>query len=273
MPLRDALQARDLDAARNRYEAMQKDLTCSGADLKRAGRAVSNLHVMVAEERMAGGASLASQHDLLKLGNVYARTWDILTYLGDIAYDARDYDHATGLYQEALMVLNNEEETPKRPPDSEIKRIVELAGLNRMLARNFAEAPTNRTGMLDGLAAPSFRGFVPERVPLPITFRTNSGEFDKMGRRYVEEMAEFLHQQKPDSITISAHTDERGKEAHNFSLSKQRGEAVRDFLRDRGFKGDITVNAKGESQPYSPPGQHSQKEIWRLNRRVELIRW
>ena len=273
-PLQQAMKARDLDAARRHYEAVREEFDCTDTFRAQTGRAVSNLHVMVAEERMAGGASLASQRDLLEQGNTYARTWHTLTYLGDIAYDARDYDRATGLYQEALVVLNNEEQTPKRPPDSDIKRIVELAGLNRMLARSYVKAPINRKGMLDGLAAPSFRGFVPESFPLPITFRTNSAEFDEKGRQYADEMAEFLVQQNPDAITISAHTDKRGKEDYNLDLSERRGIAVRKFLQDRGFKGTIELDPKGESQPVvlPYPEKHSQEEIWRLNRRVVLIR-
>ena len=271
--LQEALRARDLDAARRHYEAVQGEFTCTDDLRAQTGRAVSNLHVMVAEERMAGGASLASQRGLLEQGNGYARTWDTLTYLGDVAYGERDYDRATGLYQEALMVLNNEGQTPTPPPRSEIERIVELAGLNRMLARNYVKAPVNRTGMLDGLAAPSFRGFKFE-IGEPITFRTDSAEFDEKGRQYAEQMARFLIQQAPGGITISAHTDERGEEDYNLALSRRRGEAVRDFLRERGFTGNVTVEAKGESVPYMPPDPkgHSQEEIWRLNRRVVLKR-
>ena len=273
-PLQEALRARDLDAARRHYEAVQGEFTCTDKLRAQTGRAVSNLHVMVAEERMAGGASLASQRGLLEQGNTYARTWRTLAYLGDVAYDERDYDRATGLYQEALMVLNNEGQTPTPPPDPEIERIIERAGLNRMLARNYVKAPVNRTRMLDGLAAPSIRGVKVEKVPLPITFRTNLAEFDERGRRYAEEMARFLIQQAPGRITISAHTDERGEEGYNLALSRRRGEAVRDFLRKRGFAGNVTVEAKGESERYMPPDpkRHSQEEIWRLNRRVVLKR-
>ena len=274
-PLQEALRARDLDAARRHYEAVQGEFTCTDRLRAQAGRAVSNLHVLVAEERMAGGASLASQRGLLERGLRYARTWRTLAHLGDVAYDERAYVRATGLYQEALMALNNEEQSPTPPPRPDIERIVERAGLNRMLARNYVEAPVNRTGMLDGLAAPTIRGFEIERVPLPITFRTNLAEFDEEGRRYAEETAEFLIQQAPGGVTISAHTDERGEEAYNLALSRRRGEAVRDFLKERGFAGNVTVVPKGESDQYESPDleRHSQEEIWRLNRRVVLVRW
>ena len=273
-PLQEALKARDLDAARRHYEAVQREFDCSGDFQARAGRAVSNLHVLVAEERMAGGATLASQRDLLERGNGYARTWRTLALLGDVAYDARDYGSATGLYQEALVVIDNEGHTPTPPPRSDIERILERAGLNRMLAKDYVRAPTNRLGRLDGLAAPSIRGIGIKRVLIPVTFEFASAEFDEKGRRYAEEMAEFLIQQAPERIAISAHTDERGEEAYNLALSRRRGEAVRDFLKERGFTGEITMIPKGESLPFAlpDPENHSQEEIWRVNRRVELMR-
>ena len=273
-PLQEALKARDLDAARRHYEAVQREIDCTGDFQARAGRAVSNLHVLVAEERMAGGATLASQRDLLERGNGYARTWRTLALLGDVAYGARDYARATGLYQEALMVIDNEGHTPTPPPRSDIERILERAGLNRGLAEDYVRGPVNGRGELDGLAAPTIRGFKVERVPLPITFRTDSAEFDEKGRRYAEEMVEFLNQQAPGRITISAHTDERGPEDHNLRLSRRRGEAVRDFLNERGFGGEIEMIPKGESQPFKldDSQNHTEKEIWRLNRRVELMR-
>ena len=272
--LREALRAHDLDAARRHHEAVWKAFDCSGKDRTQAGRAVSNLHVMVAQERMTGGENLASQRGLLEQGNAYARNWLTLALLGDIAYGARDFVRATGLYQEALVVLDNEGHTPTPPPRSDIERIIERAGLNRMLAKDYVRAPVNRLGKLAGLAAPSIRGVKLSSVPLPITFRTDLAEFDEEGRMWAEETAQFLIQQKPDEITISAHTDERGEEAYNLALSRRRGEAVRDFLKERGFTGRINVDPKGESQPYMPPDPelHSQEEIWRLNRRVMLMR-
>ena len=272
-PLQEALRARDLDAARRHYEAVQEEFDCSGAFRVRAGRAVSDLHVLVAQERMAGGESLAAQRGLLEQGNDYAQNWRTLALLGDVAYGARDYVRATGLYQEALVVLDNEGLTPTPPPDSDIERIIERAGLNRMLAKDYIRAPVNRAGRLVGLAAPSIRSVKISSVPLPITFKTGLAEFDEAGRRYAEEMAQYLIQQAPGRITISAHTDERGEEAYNLALSRRRGEAVRDFLKERGFAGRINVDPKGESQPYMPPDPgHSQEEIWRLNRRVVLMR-
>ena len=273
-PLQEALAARDLDAARRHYDAVQREFACPDAFRAQAGRAVSNLHAQVAQERLAGGAALASQRALLEQGRAYAGTWLTLALLGDVAHDVRDYDRAAARYQGALVAINNEGETPQRPPDADIDRIRRLAEQSRMLARRYVETPTNRAGEPDGLAAPSIRGIVPEAEVLPITFKTGTAEFDAEGRPYAEDLVEALLRQPPERITISAHTDERGSDAYNLELSRKRGEAVRRFLQARGVTRPIEVIAKGESQPLDlfNPQHYGQEEVWRLNRRVEWVR-
>ena len=273
-PLQEALAARDLDAARRHYDAVQREFTCPDAFRARAGRAVSNLHAQVAQERLAGGASLASQRDLLERGRAYAGTWLTLALLGDVAHDVRDYDRAAARYQEALVAINDEVGTPQRPPDADIDRIHRLAEQSRMLARRYVETPTNRAGEPDGLAAPSIRSFKVKTEVLPITFKTGTAEFDPLGRKYAEDMAQTMIRQAPGRIIISAHTDERGSDAYNLELSRKRGEAVRRFLQARGVTRPIEVIAKGESQPRDlfNPEHYGREEVWRLNRRVEWIR-
>lgn len=273
-PLQEALAVRDLEGARRHYDAVRREFDCPDAFRARAGRAVSNLHAQVAQERMAGGASLASQRALLERGRAYAGTWPTLALLGDVAHDARDYDRAAALYQSALVAINDEVDTPQRPPDSDIDRIRRLAEQSRMLAGRYVAAPTNRAGEPDGLAAPAIRGFKVKEEVLPITFKTGKAEFDALGRRYAEDMAQVLIRQAPERIAISAHTDERGADAYNLELSRRRGEAVRRFLQARGVTQPIEVIAKGESQPLDllDPEHYGQEEVWRMNRRVEWIR-
>ena len=272
--LREALAARDLDAARRHYDAVENEVGCDSAYRRKAKRALSNLHAQVAQERLAGGASLASQRALLERGRAYAGTWLTLYMLGDVAHDAREYDRAAALYQEALVAINNKTATPKPPPDSVIDRIHRLAGQDRLLARHYVETPTNRAGEPDGLAAPGYRGFMPEKELVPITFKYGLAEFDALGRRYAEDMVKTVMQQNPARIVLSAHTDERGGDAYNLELSRQRGEALRDFLQGQGVEQPIEVIAKGEREPLDlfDPEHYGQEEVWRLNRRVEWVR-
>ena len=274
-PLQQALAARDLDGARRHYDAVQGEFACPDALRDQAKRAVSNLHAQVAQERMADGASLASQRALLERGRAYAGTWLTLALLGDVAHDERDYHRAAVRYQEALVAINNEGETPQPPPVAETERIFRLAEQSRMLAGRHVETPKNRSGDPDGLAAPSIRGFVPKKAAYPITFETGKAEFDQDGRLSAEDMAEVLIREAPERIILSAHTDERGADAYNLELSERRGEAVRRFLHARGVTRPIEVRAMGESDPAKlvfPESHYTEKEVWQLNRRVEWIR-
>ena len=274
-PLAEALAAGDLEGARRHYDAVDGEFSCPDTMRAQAKRAVSNLHARVAQERLADGASLASQRAVLEQGLGYAGTWLTLALLGDVAHEARDYDRAAALYQGALRAINDEVDTPQPPPGSDIDRIYRLAAQSRMLAGRYVETPKDsRSGAPDGLAAQGIRGFVPEAEPLPITFEKEKAEFDALGRRYAEDLAGLLLERKPGRITLSAHTDERGPEAYNLDLSQRRGEAVRRFLRERGVTQPIEVVAKGESEPLDVfnPEQYGQQEVWRMNRRVEWIR-
>ena len=235
--LRAALAERDLAAAQRHHDAVWREPLCDDHFRDRAGRAVSLLHARIAQERMAAGAPLASQQALLERGLGYARTWPLLALLGDAARDARDYDRASALYQEALTVIDDTVKTPKPPPEPEIERIFHLAAQSRMLATRYQPAPETRSGAPGGLAATRIRGFVVERVPVPITFHTDTAEFTEQGRRAAADMAEHLKVQKTARITVAGHTDPRGAEAYNLDLSRRRAEAVAQFLRERDSRG------------------------------------
>ena len=274
--LQEALRAQDLVAARSSYEAVDGEFECADKVRSRAKRAVSHLHALVAQQRIANGEILGSQRTLLMRGLAYARTWLVLALLGDVAYESRDYGRATERYEGALTVIRNEVETPNPPPESIIKRTHNRAEQSRLLARDFVPTPTNRSGQRDGLAAVSYRGFKPEKVSVPITFRTGSAEFTEKGRDFARDMAVYLKEQGTGSITLSAHTDPRGSEDYNLELSRRRGEAVRRFLQGQGVTQPIRVEAMGESQPFRvhPPdlNHHTQQERWQMDRRVELKR-
>lgn len=274
--LQEALQARDLDAARRSYEAVDRESECADAYRARAKRKVSDLHAWIAVERMKSGESLRSQRALLRQGLDYARTWLVLALLGDVAYESRDYGRATEWYESALTVIRNEGETPSAPPVPTTERIHGRAQQSRLLARDFVPTPTNRWGRRDGLAAVSYRNFKPERVAVPITFRTDSAELTEKGRRFARDMAVYLKEQRLGNITLSAHTDQRGSEEYNLELSRRRGEAVKRFLRDQGVTQPIRVEAMGESRPFPldrrDRERHTPEDLWQMDRRVELKR-
>ena len=74
----------------------------------------------------------------------------------------------------------------------------------------------------------------------------------------------------PDmQIVIEGHTDHRGEDAYNLTLSEERAQSVRSYLVERhGIAAErLTVAGYGETQPVdtndTPQGRHN-------NRRVEV---
>ena len=272
--LKEAIAARDLEAVESRFESVLHEPACSDGFRDQAGRAVSMVFARVVQERARGGTSLVSQRSVLQRGLGYARTWPVLALLGDVAHDAEDYDGASARYQEALVVIDDAVETPRPPPQSEIERIFRRAAQSRLLAEDYQPPPRTRSGAPGGLAAESIRGFAIERVPVPITFHTDTAEFTEKGRRAAADMLEYLTIQKSGGITVAGHTDPRGEEAYNLTLSRRRAEAVAHYLRVNGFEGRIQVIAKGESErfPVDDSSPYSRQQRWQMDRRVELIR-
>ena len=70
-------------------------------------------------------------------------------------------------------------------------------------------------------------------------------------------------------IEVAGHTDSMGSDAYNMRLSRQRAEAVRNFLISRGVAADrLTAKGYGESQPVA---DNATEEGRFKNRRVELV--
>lgn len=85
---------------------------------------------------------------------------------------------------------------------------------------------------------------------------------------YKEKIAPLQEADTEFTITLNAHTDDRGTEDYNINLSRRRGAAVSKFLRDLGVPLEvIRINAYGESRPAS---LGDSKESHAMNRRVEL---
>lgn len=110
-------------------------------------------------------------------------------------------------------------------------------------------------------------------VPIPIQFVYREAVFTEDGRRAAELLLEFLKLKKPDSIVLTGHADERGTDAFNLELSRQRLETVANFLRQNGFEGRLVLIPKGSSEPYRgiDRADLDRETLWQLDRRVELV--
>lgn len=269
-----AVQAGNLEEVARQQAAVFAEPGCPDAFRKQVGGVAASVFGQAVMQRVAAGEALTAQEPLLRQALSMGRPWFVLALTGDLHAERKEHEAAAALYQEALTVINDKEKTPKPPSTEEIQRIFRRASEAGLLAANYVPAPTNRAGEPDGLASADIRGFGVQTVPVPITFETNTAVFTEKGQRAAADMAEWLRAQRPAGITIVGHTDERGSDVHNDALSRERAQAVASFLRQAGYQGRVTVEGRGEREPFVPdnPGRYSQDERWQLDRRVELKR-
>jgi OmpA-OmpF porin, OOP family len=84
----------------------------------------------------------------------------------------------------------------------------------------------------------------------------------------LELVLKMMHENEKMVIQLEGHTDYQGNAKDNMKLSKERVDAVKKYLVDKGISGSrIKTKAFGGTQPIS---KDDTSEAHRLNRRVEL---
>ena len=122
----------------------------------------------------------------------------------------------------------------------------------------------------DAMAASQAATIRREQATLRATFKGetffdfNSTALKPGGSAELQRMAEVLNKYPQTTIEIGGHTDTRGSEEYNQTLSLKRAESVRDALLQNGVAlGRMQTIGYGESLPIS--SDHA------MNRRVEII--
>jgi outer membrane protein OmpA-like peptidoglycan-associated protein len=101
-----------------------------------------------------------------------------------------------------------------------------------------------------------------------VLFRTDSAELRPGAIEKLRPLAGYLRANPGVRVAIIGHTDSRGTDAHNQSLSERRAESVRSAFDEMGVtRARFRVEGKGESQPVAT---NNTPEGLRLNRRVEV---
>lgn len=101
-----------------------------------------------------------------------------------------------------------------------------------------------------------------------VYFATDSYNVEGQSREALMSLANILKEYPKTNILVEGHTDSTGSDAYNLTLSKNRAQAVTNFLVNQGIsKGRVDTKWYGESQPKY---DNSTVEGRSKNRRVEL---
>ena len=104
-----------------------------------------------------------------------------------------------------------------------------------------------------------------------IYFDTDKAEIKTQSDAVLQEIAKLLQSQPQLRLSIQGHTDNVGDPAYNLRLSKQRADAVAEYLEKNYSinRSRLTTGGFGDKQPVADNNSQNGRA---LNRRVELIK-
>ena len=101
-----------------------------------------------------------------------------------------------------------------------------------------------------------------------VLFELNSYQLDRRTHRQLDQVAEFMQENRDATLRVAGHTCSRGTDEYNQKLSKQRAQSVVDYLAQKGInQARLRTRGYGESRPLV---KNSSEANRRLNRRVEF---
>ena len=101
-----------------------------------------------------------------------------------------------------------------------------------------------------------------------VTFATNSYTINTSMRNVLDGVAQSMNNYPNSLIDVMGHTDSDGSDSYNLTLSRQRAEAVANYLVSRGVnRARIETIGYGEQYPVADNSTASGKA---QNRRVEI---
>lgn len=148
----------------------------------------------------------------------------------------------------------------------------ELSARDAELARSVADAALDEASRLaseleDLESEQTERGLV---LTLgDVLFDTNRAELADGAMATMDRLAEFLNENADHRLLIEGHTDARGAEEYNRSLSAERASAVASALGQRGISRDrLRTAGMGEAYPVASNESSAGRQ---QNRRVEIV--
>jgi outer membrane protein OmpA-like peptidoglycan-associated protein len=105
-------------------------------------------------------------------------------------------------------------------------------------------------------------------VPAEVLFDFDESELRPDAEARLDEILEVLGFYEDAPVEVVGHTDDRGEDAYNQTLSEDRAAAVAAYLEQGGVDpGRLTVEGRGETDPARPNDSDTGRQA---NRRVEI---
>lgn len=102
-----------------------------------------------------------------------------------------------------------------------------------------------------------------------LLFETDKSTLRREHFETLHSIVDYLLSHPERLVSISGHTDNTGREAHNLTLSKQRADVVAEYLVSNGIDiNRIKTSGLGSSKPITA---NATEEGRKKNRRVELL--
>ena len=151
------------------------------------------------------------------------------------------------------------------------------AAASSSLAPAAAESSLSETARksLQELGATEEGGQIRVTLPGDVLFDFDKSDIRADARPVLDQLAEILLAMPDEPVAITGHTDAKGSDDYNQSLSEARAASVRDWLADLGVDTDrMSSDGAGEAQPVVPNQKadgSDDPEGRQKNRRVEFL--
>ncbi|MFO7753942.1 MAG: peptidoglycan-associated lipoprotein Pal [Desulfobacteraceae bacterium] len=102
-----------------------------------------------------------------------------------------------------------------------------------------------------------------------IHFEFDSSELTSKAQEILKDKAEWLENNRDESVLIEGHCDERGTTEYNLALGERRAKAAKEFLVNMGIsESRLSTVSFGEEKPLDPG---HNPEAWAKNRRANFV--